>query len=681
LLPAVPRRVPGSLTRRLLLPLGTAALLCAAAATWSAQRSLDAVLREQLHHRARSVAVAVGAAAMVPGDALRRCVAVLANEPQVALLVVATGVPRRVLCSTESSWVGRLVQDLPASELGAAREALLAADVHAPPATGAQAELVQPVTLADGALGPGDAAAGAVLVRLDVRRHQAANQRALHELLATQGFWLLALLVLGGVLLHRFVLDPLRRIETALARRGEGNVAARAEVGSGEIGRLAATLNVMLDHIDEQNAREARARNDLELSVQEQAHLATQMAEASERAICASAAKSAFLAHMSHEIRTPMTAILGYTDLLLDDEIHEPGATDEVRRREYVEIIRRNGEHLLGLINNILDLSKIEAGKLELEQVECALDELVRDVYLLMRVRAQSKGLELRVRCATELPRRIATDPTRLRQILVNLVGNAIKFTEVGHVTLELTRRDTDPPTLTIAVADTGIGMEPERSAQLFEAFTQADASMTRRYGGTGLGLAISRRLALMLGGDIQVVSEPRIGSTFTLTIPCLDLEPQQRWSAFAAESGDGGRRPLERTRARKLAGRVLLAEDGRDNQRLIGLILRKAGLEVEVVDDGAAAVDRALLAEGSGKPFDLVLLDLQMPVLDGYGAVRRLRAAGYPRPIVALTAHAMSGEREKCLALGCADFATKPIEMRALLAAIEKQLRAARRG
>jgi signal transduction histidine kinase/CheY-like chemotaxis protein len=383
---------------------------------------------------------------------------------------------------------------------------------------------------------------------------------------------------------------------------------------------------------------------------------------ANARALEATAAKSAFLANMSHEIRTPMTAILGYVDLLRDED------TTEEQRDEYLDTVRANGQHLLRLINDILDLSKVEADRVEVEHLEVSLAGLIQEVEKIVASRAQEKGLSLEFAATGELPRTIRTDPVRLRQILVNLIGNAIKFTETGgvQVTVRAGHRAGEP-ILHFAVHDTGIGMTDEQIGRLFRPFSQGDASTTRRYGGTGLGLTISRRLARLLGGDIEVESTPGLGSVFTVSIdpgvtPGDDTIRELR-------SPDGDEVPTDGDSADEpLRGRVLVAEDNAVNQKLVRRLLEKNGLEVEVADDGAAAVRKALNARDERNIHDLVLMDMLMPVVDGYEATRMLRDEGYPSPIVALTANAMAGDRDRCLAAGCDDFLAKPIERPELL-------------
>ncbi len=380
----------------------------------------------------------------------------------------------------------------------------------------------------------------------------------------------------------------------------------------------------------------------------------------------AARAKSEFLANMSHEIRTPMTAILGFADLLLhDDETSD----SRKQRNAALQAIYRNGEHLLTIVNDILDLSKIESAGMRCEHIPVSPDEVVRDVVVMMSDRAETKGWGRRVSCHPSVPQLILSDPIRLRQILINLVGNAVKFTTEGEVVIGLSfeRSAETSGTLCISVRDTGIGVAPEKLKMLFDPFTQANASTTRRFGGSGLGLAISKRLAELLGGAIEVESTEGRGSTFTLRVVTetppsdgTDLESGSR----PGYSGRKGATQSDRVRERPLSGfRILLAEDGIDNQRLITLILRKAGAEVEVVENGQEAVDVGLAADQGDAPFDLILMDMQMPVMDGYCATTTLRHRGFRRPIIALTANAMSEERGKCLDVGCDDYIAKPIQ------------------
>ncbi|MBX7166310.1 MAG: response regulator [Pirellulales bacterium] len=384
----------------------------------------------------------------------------------------------------------------------------------------------------------------------------------------------------------------------------------------------------------------------------------------------ATRAKSEFLANMSHEIRTPMTAILGYSEVLLE----EPGAEPGTPRGDALLTIRRNGEYLIELINDILDLSKIEAGHLEVERIRCAPLELAQDVIKLMQVRADAKGLSLSLAFEGTLPASIESDPTRVRQILINLVANAIKFTE--HGTVCLTARCIPDESglghqLQFDVRDSGIGMTSVQLSRLFRPFSQADSSTTRKFGGTGLGLSISKRLAEMLGGDISVESTYGEGSRFRLQLALHDSS-KVTWvnPLEAREETTRGAAPAVQP-AVQIEARILLAEDGLGNQRLITHVLRKAGATVEVAENGLVACEKALAARDAGVPFDVILMDMQMPVLDGYDATRKLRDSGYLGPIVALTAHAMSSARDTCISAGCDDYCAKPIDRPQLLRTI----------
>lgn len=468
------------------------------------------------------------------------------------------------------------------------------------------------------------------------------------------------------------VIERIRRLTVTVARFGEGELQIRMPVAvHDELGILGYQFNEMAAEIQV-------SLNRLNREIAQHKQTAAELTKAQEAAQSASLAKNEFLANVSHEIRTPMTAILGFTDVLLGN-VEQPEAVEAART------IERNGAFLLEIIDDILDLSKIEAGKLKLEHRPCSPQQILNDVVELMRVRADAKGLCLEVAHEGPLPATIYTDPTRLRQILINLLGNAIKFTETGsvRVAVRLVDQTGAEPKLRFDVTDTGIGIRDDRLVHLFTPFTQGDSSMHRQYGGSGLGLAISKRLAEMLGGTITVSSQPGKGSTFTATVRTGPLD-DQLWLPAAWDSEDlpsseatVSEQPIQ------LNCRVLLAEDGPDNQRLLSFLLKKAGAEVTVAENGRIAVEKALSwRKHHGDPaerFDMILMDMQMPVMDGYEATRRLRREGHWGPIVALTAHAMTDDRQKCLNAGCDDYVTKPVDRQHLLTVLASVLTRAR--
>lgn len=397
------------------------------------------------------------------------------------------------------------------------------------------------------------------------------------------------------------------------------------------------------------------------------------LAQARDDAEAANRAKSQFLATMSHEIRTPMTAILGYAELLMDPSLN---AKD---RDNYAITIRRSGEHLLSLINDILDLSKIEAGKMALDIGSCNIVALLADVASIMRPRTEANHLDFVIKYLGKIPKTIQTDGSRLRQTIINLVGNAVKFTEEGGVRIQVAFLKKEPscgdqPAIRFQVIDTGIGIQKEILSTLFKPFSQGDASITQRFGGTGLGLAISYHIAQLLGGNLTVNSEYGTGSTFTLTVPTGNLEgvPMlKRPAEVAGEVTDYRWQPMKKDLHDV---RVLLAEDGEDNRRLIKTVLTKAGASIETVENGKLAVQRA-----EEETFDLILMDMNMPEMDGYTATKLLRDHGYSRPILALTANAMTEDRQRCHQAGCDDYLTKPIDRTLLIETIAKYVKPAR--
>ncbi len=375
--------------------------------------------------------------------------------------------------------------------------------------------------------------------------------------------------------------------------------------------------------------------------------------------------KSAFLANMSHEIRTPLGAVLGFSELLINPEI---SISEKVN---FIEAIKRNGELLSQIINDILDISKVEAGKLETERRETAVKEIITDISLL-GLKAAEKGIKLNISFEKNIPQIIKTDPLRLKQILMNIIGNAIKFTERGsvEVTLKLLQKNNESSDLAFVVQDTGRGISKEQASKLFRPFSQADISTRRKFGGTGLGLVLAKRLAVLLGGDVVLTkSTPEKGSTFTITIDPGPLS-ESSYGVVGEESKIQIASPTDsRDSEFKLDGiRVLVAEDTVDNQILVGLLLRMAGAHVDIAENGEIALQKML----NGK-YDIILMDIQMPIKDGYETTAELRKNGYKIPIIALTSHALKEERQLCLESGFDDHVSKPINRNTLLKCITK--------
>ena len=413
-------------------------------------------------------------------------------------------------------------------------------------------------------------------------------------------------------------------------------------------------------------AKRKRAEQELE-HVNEQLETSVRRAnELAQEATVADLAKSQFLASMSHEIRTPMNAIIGFSEVLVEEKL-------TYEQRDHVSIIRGSAEHLLQLINDILDFSKIEAGKLDINIADYLLERLFVAVESLLRPAAQKKKLAFEVLQCGPLPAQIRTDPLRLNQCLVNLVNNAIKFTEKGHVFVSISSQEVnDKPCIRFDVEDTGIGIPADKQDSIFEEFAQIDSGATRRFGGAGLGLAITRKLAHLLGGELSLTSKVGAGSVFSLIIPAgVDVKSQPLFEKYKLVI-DLNQEPetSDTTEQVKFSGRVLVAEDSQSNQMLIKLLLEKLDLQVTMAQDGKEAVDKAL-----SQPFDLIFMDIQMPNMDGYEATRALRRNGLKTPIIALTAYTMKGDDEKCISAGCSDYIAKPIDRETLLRVISKYL------
>ena len=379
----------------------------------------------------------------------------------------------------------------------------------------------------------------------------------------------------------------------------------------------------------------------------------------------ASNAKGQFLANMSHEIRTPLNSVIGLSELLAEEKLSEEQA-------KYVNLIRISGKNLIRIINDILDFSKIESGKFDIDMTLCSIQEILTDINSMMHLEAQKKNLKFEISRSDELPMTIRTDPTRLRQCLINLISNAIKFTEKGHVRIYVSLEySTNGNSLVrFNIEDTGIGIKRQDFDKLFISFIQADGSISRKYGGTGLGLAITKQLANLLGGDLTFNSEEGRGSTFSLVIPVgIDLSKQQ--SLYKQDPEDQISNYKKNMAQNEFCGCVLVAEDVEANQVLIKAMLNRMGLEVTIAVDGHEAVQKALSEE-----FDLIFMDIQMPRMDGYEATKILRKKGVTIPIIALTAHAMKDEYIKCVEIGgCDHYLTKPVERQEIMVILRKYL------
>jgi signal transduction histidine kinase/ActR/RegA family two-component response regulator len=423
--------------------------------------------------------------------------------------------------------------------------------------------------------------------------------------------------------------------------------------------RGVALVEVILRDITEQKNAAAALRE----SEQRYRQLSAELRIARDAALEASHAKSEFLANMSHEIRTPMNGIIGMQSLALSASSPEESAG-------CVLSAQQSAYSLLAILNDILDVSKIEAGRMEIQPTAFSLRAAIEDVLQLVRPRALEKGLGLASTVSATTPDAVIADPLRIRQVLTNLLGNAVKFTDRGFVDLRVDSRPDvlDQLHLDVAIIDTGIGISPEKQGLIFESFRQADSSTTRQYGGTGLGLTISARLVGLMGGTIAVESAPGLGSTFRFSIPC------RRATTVAPEPMRNPLPPVPQA-ARRL--RILLAEDNPVNQRLAQKLLEKRGHSVFVVGDGRQAVEAA----SEAPPFDVILMDIQMPAMDGLEATRAIRRIQNPErnsvPIFAMTAFAMQSDRERCLAAGMNGHLSKPINPSELCQTIESLVEA----
>jgi len=480
-----------------------------------------------------------------------------------------------------------------------------------------------------------------------------------------KGLLLCVIVILVAGAISRFTIRlltrPLKLLEAGIlsVRNGRLEPIQVSRTGD-EIEFLGESFNAMIDALDSSHKEVREHQHLLEQRIRERT---AQLEEATRRAEAASQAKSDFLANISHELRTPMNGIIGMLDMALQKHLSPQQA-------EELQTAQECASSLIELLNDLLDLSKIEAGKMTLEKIPFDLRAAIAECTKAHELKATQRGIELHWEVAPEVPAEVAGDPLRIRQIISNLLSNAVKFTEHGSVLLRVDANFSEARDLSlrITVQDPGTGIPADKLLSIFDKFTQADGSVSRKYGGTGLGLAITQKLVELHGGEISVESELGRGSIFTVILAC---------EAARSEAEEQGRRPPDPVRSATdvAAGRILIVEDNPVNQKVVTAVLRKRGYSIELANDG----NEALAKLENGCDFGLILMDVQMPVLDGLEATRLIRKN--PRwnrvPIVAMTAHAMTGDKERCLAAGMNGYISKPVHPSHLLTTVEEYLAA----
>ncbi len=487
----------------------------------------------------------------------------------------------------------------------------------------------------------------------------------LHNFSTAKGLLLCLVIVLVAAAIWRFTTRflgrPLRLLQAGITSARDGRLEPIEVIKTGdEIEFLGESFNRMIEALA---ASEKQLREQKKLLEQKVKDRTDQLAEATRTAQAANQAKSEFLANISHELRTPMNGVIGMLDIALDRDLSQDLA-------EQLQTAQQCAQSLLSLLNDILDLSKIEAGKMTLEKISFDVRGLVADCIRAHQPKAQENSVALLSEVSPDVPQQITGDPLRIRQILANLISNAVKFTEHGSIEVRIDGQFTGRSefALRFTVQDSGTGIPADKLLSIFDEFTQADRSVSRKYGGTGLGLAITRKLAKLHGGEINVNSELGRGTAFTVTLQCEASEaesvPQPSTAPALAAPPVGGSGHI---------ARILVVEDNQVNQKVVTAVLRKRGFYIELANDGQEALNKL---EGS-QAFDLVLMDVQMPVLDGLEATRLIRkeARWKQLPIIAMTAHAMNGDKERCLEAGMSGYISKPVHPSLLLSTVDEFL------